>query len=80
MTDPDELAGLGRGAGRRPAAVLDVHCDPEVPPIPPHATFEQAESTALAVLKGDVIERWGVMKQGLKTAIQEVIPHPGKPS
>ena len=31
-------------AADRPS-VLDVRCDPNVPPIPPHATFEQVEST-----------------------------------
>ena len=35
--------GSGRCAADRPT-VLDVHCDPDVPPIPPHATFEQAKS------------------------------------
>ena len=39
-------------AADRPA-VLDVHCDPDVPPIPPHATFEQAKSMMEALLKGD---------------------------
>ena len=28
------------------------HCDPEVPPIPPHATFEQMKSTAEAIAQG----------------------------
>ena len=30
-------------AADRPT-VLDIRCDPDVPPIPPHATFEQAKS------------------------------------
>src|SRR6266568_3512302 len=33
--------------------VLDVRCDPNVPPIPPHATAEQVKSVTEAVLKGD---------------------------
>ena len=44
----------GRGAlSATEPTVLDVHCDPEVPPIPPHATFEQMKAAAEAVLKGD---------------------------
>ena len=39
-------------AADRPT-VLDVHTDPDVPPIPPHATFEQMKDAAGALLKGD---------------------------
>ena len=80
VTEPGEMADAWRRAlaADRPY-VLDVHCDPDVPPIPPHTTFEQAKSAAMALLKGDV-DRVGMVKEGLKTAIQEVIPHPGKPS
>jgi pyruvate dehydrogenase (quinone) len=53
--------------------VLDVHCDPNIPPIPPHATFEQMKDAATALLKGDQ-NRWGVIKEGLKTKAQEFIP------
>ncbi|MFI5614114.1 thiamine pyrophosphate-requiring protein [Amycolatopsis sp. NPDC051903] len=54
-------------------AVLDVRCDPEVPPIPPHATFEQMKSAAEAVLKGDP-EALHVVVQGVKTKVQEFLP------
>ncbi|SFB19585.1 pyruvate dehydrogenase (quinone) [Amycolatopsis marina] len=60
-------------AADRPA-VLDVRCDPEVPPIPPHATFEQMKSTAESVLKGDP-NAWHLMLQGAKTKVQEFIPN-----
>jgi len=33
--------------------VLDFRTDPSVPPIPLHATFEQAKDAATALLKGD---------------------------
>ena len=54
MTSPDELGPAWDRvlAADRPT-VVGVHCDPEVPPIPPHATFDQARSAARAVLKGD---------------------------
>ena len=54
--------------------VLDVRCDPEVPPIPPHATYEQLKDIAAAVLKGDP-NAWHLMVQGAKTKAQEFLPH-----
>jgi pyruvate dehydrogenase (quinone) len=53
--------------------VLDIRCDPDVPPIPPHATFEQAKSVGMAVLFGDD-DRWGFVKQGLKQKVQQYLP------
>jgi pyruvate dehydrogenase (quinone) len=51
--------------------VLDVRCDPDIPPIPPHAEFEQLKDAAEAVIKGDP-DRVGVVKKGLKTKAQEL--------
>ena len=53
--------------------VLDVRCDPNVPPIPPHATFEQVKAMAGAVWHGDE-DTWGFVKQGLKQKVQEYLP------
>jgi pyruvate dehydrogenase (quinone) len=53
--------------------VLDFHTDPNVPPIPPHATFEQMKDAATALLKGDP-DRWGVIKEGIKTKAREILP------
>jgi pyruvate dehydrogenase (quinone) len=53
--------------------VLDVRCDPEVPPIPPHATTEQLKSVTEAVLKGDP-NAWHLFAQGMKTKLQELLP------
>ena len=52
--------------------VLDIRCDPEVPPIPPHATLEQLKSMTEAVLKGDP-HAWHLVTQGLKTKLQELL-------
>jgi pyruvate dehydrogenase (quinone) len=78
VDDPDDLGPAWDRmlAADRPA-VLDVRCDPEVPPIPPHATFEQAKSAAEAVLKGDP-DAWHLIVQGLKTKAQEILPHRGR--
>ena len=58
--------------------LLDVRCDPDVPPIPPHATFEQMKDTAAALIGGDE-NRWGVIKEGMKTKVQEILPHHDDP-
>jgi pyruvate dehydrogenase (quinone) len=54
--------------------LLDVHTDPDVPPIPPHATFEQMKDSADALLHGDA-NRWGVIREGVMTKVQELLPH-----
>jgi pyruvate dehydrogenase (quinone) len=75
VSDPDELSSVWKAAlsADRPS-VLDVHTDPNMPPIPPHATFEQAKATATAVLGGDE-DSWSFIKQGIKTKAQEFLPH-----
>jgi pyruvate dehydrogenase (quinone) len=59
-------------AADRPT-VLDIRCDPNVPPIPPHATFEQIKSMAGAVWHGDE-DTWGFIKEGVKQKVQEYLP------
>ena len=74
---PDQLGEAwdrALSAGR--PAVLDVRTDPNVPPIPPHATFEQMKDSAEAMLKGDE-DRRSVVIEGAKTKIQEFLPHHG---
>ena len=74
VTAPDELGpAWERALGADRPAVLDVHCDPDVPPIPPHATFEEAESVLQAVLKGDP-DAWHLLAQGAKTKLRELFP------
>ncbi|MDV3126885.1 thiamine pyrophosphate-requiring protein [Mycobacterium sp. 21AC1] len=75
VTDPRDLGEAWRQAlsADRPT-VLDVHTDPDMPPIPPHATWEQFKSTTAAVLEGDE-DSWGFVKQGIKAKVQEFVPH-----
>ena len=56
--------------------MLDVRCDPNVPPIPPHATFEQIKATTEAVLKGDP-GAWDIVSKGVKTKMAELL-RPGR--
>jgi pyruvate dehydrogenase (quinone) len=59
-------------AANRPA-VLDVRCDPEVAPIPPHATFEEVKALASSLIHGDE-SAWKVVKEGVKQKAQEYLP------
>ena len=75
VKDPEELANAWREAlsADRPT-VLDVYTDPDMPPIPPHATWEQFKAASTAVLAGDE-NRTGFVKVGIKTKAQEFLPH-----
>ena len=72
---PEELAGAWERAlsADRPT-VLDVHTDPDIPPIPPHATLDQVLSMIKSLGTGDE-DRWGLIKEGVKTKAQELLPH-----
>jgi pyruvate dehydrogenase (quinone) len=59
-------------AADRPT-VVDFRTDPDVPPIPPHATFEQAKDLAKALLHGDP-DSVGIVKEGLMAKVREVLP------
>ena len=59
-------------AADRPV-VLDVVTDPEVPPLPPHITFEQAKKFTLAVAKGDPARR-AMIARSLKDKLEEYLP------
>jgi pyruvate dehydrogenase (quinone) len=58
-------------AGDRPY-VLDFVTDPEVPPLPPHITFEQAKMFALAVAKGDTGRR-AMLERSFKDKLEEFL-------
>jgi pyruvate dehydrogenase (quinone) len=73
LTDPEQLGSAwdeALSAGR--PTVLDVHTDPNVPPLPPHSTMEQMKATAESLLRGDE-DRWGILKEGVKTKAQEIL-------
>ncbi|SCD43525.1 pyruvate dehydrogenase (quinone) [Streptomyces sp. DvalAA-14] len=53
--------------------VIDFRTDPAVPPIPPHADLDQIEAAASSVVHGDS-DRAGMIKQGVKAKVQELLP------
>jgi pyruvate dehydrogenase (quinone) len=54
--------------------VLEAITDPDVPPLPPHITFEQARAFASSVLHRDA-DALGFLKQTLKDAAESFLPH-----
>ncbi|HWE56199.1 MAG TPA: thiamine pyrophosphate-dependent enzyme, partial [Acidimicrobiales bacterium] len=74
VTSPDQVASAWREAlaADRPT-LLDVHTDPNVPPIPPHATFEQMKLAGMAILHGDE-DAGEMIRTGIKQKVQEFLP------
>ena len=74
VTTPDGVGAAWEKAlsADRPT-VLDVHTNPDIPPIPPHTTLEQALNTAKALAKGDD-STWDIIKATVKTKAQEILP------
>jgi pyruvate dehydrogenase (quinone) len=71
---PDALGPAWDAAlsANRPV-VLEVKTDPEVPPLSPHITFEQAKQLSEALLKGDPHER-SVIKETAKQVMASLVP------
>ncbi|MGW8531594.1 MULTISPECIES: thiamine pyrophosphate-requiring protein [Nocardiopsidaceae] len=75
---PEDVQGAWhRALGADRPFVIDFRTDPDVPPIPPHATLEQIEAAASAVLQGDS-ESAGIVRQGVKAKIQDFLPGRGR--
>ena len=75
FVDREDAIGAGWDealAADRPV-VLEVKTDPEVPPLPPHITFEQAKHLTNALLEGDPHER-SVIKETAKQVLASIIP------
>jgi pyruvate dehydrogenase (quinone) len=74
VESPDEIEGAWDVAFScdRPC-VVDALCDPNVPPLPPHITVEQARAFVSALRKGDPHAR-GVITQSFKQKILEFLP------
>jgi pyruvate dehydrogenase (quinone) len=51
--------------------VLDIHTDPNFPPLPPHVEFEQIKEMTEAVLRGDP-DRWDFIVKAFKAKAQEL--------
>jgi pyruvate dehydrogenase (quinone) len=59
-------------AADRPC-VVEFRTDPAVPPIPPHASWDQIEKALESIVRGDS-DRLNVIKEGVKSKVQEFLP------
>ncbi len=57
--------------------MIEFNADPAVPPIPPHATWDQLVQSAESILRGDS-DRVDVITEGVKSALADVLP--GRPT
>jgi pyruvate dehydrogenase (quinone) len=74
VDSPDQIAGAWDEAlaADRPV-VYEAVTDPEVPPLPPHITLEQAKALSSALISGDPATG-EIIKQAFKQKAQEFMP------
>jgi len=74
VDDPERVASAWDDAlaSDRPV-IYEAITDPEVPPLPPHITLEQAKALATALRKGDP-SAGEVIRQSFKQKIAEFLP------
>jgi pyruvate dehydrogenase (quinone) len=66
VSDPAQIGpAWDQALGADRPVVIDAECDPNVPPISPHITFEQAKGFMFALAKGDP-DLAGIAKQSAK--------------
>ena len=73
VDDPEKLEEAWRTAfAAKKPIVLDVMTDPNVPPLPPHISFEQAKNFTYAMLQGGDPDRVGAFTQAVKGVVADV--------
>jgi pyruvate dehydrogenase (quinone) len=71
VTHPGEIVPAFKYAMQASCpVVIDAHCDPDVPPLPPHINFEQARNYMSTLFQGDPNER-GIINQSAKQMIAD---------
>jgi len=75
VDDPDDVGAAWEQAlaADRPV-VLEAITDPNVPPLPPHITFDQAKAMLSALLKGDP-DAGKIVRQSFRGKTEEFLPH-----
>ncbi len=71
-----QMNGINELAADRPC-VVEFLTDPAVPPIPPHATWDQLEKALESIVRGDS-DRADVIKEGIKSKLQDFLPGSGR--
>jgi pyruvate dehydrogenase (quinone) len=74
VDDPEAIADAWDQAYRADRPVLlEFIVDPDVPPLPPHITFEQARAYMTAILKGDP-DNAGIIRQSIRQVAAGFMP------
>jgi pyruvate dehydrogenase (quinone) len=74
VDDPDDVgAAWDRALAARRPVVLEVKSDPEVPPLPPHISFDQARKFTSMLLKGDP-EEASLLKGTARQVLSHLLP------
>lgn len=73
LENPEQVREAWKTALRagRPV-VIDAMCDPDVPPLPPHITFEQAKGFVSSLFKGDP-NLGGIVSQSAKQMMSKLL-------
>ncbi|QXE89933.1 thiamine pyrophosphate-requiring protein [Geomonas subterranea] len=73
LDDPEQIRSAWRTAlsANRPV-VIDARCDPDVPPLPPHITFDQAKGLLSSLFKGDP-NLGGIVTQSAKQMMSTLL-------
>ena len=77
VDDPEQIGAAWDEAlaSNRPV-VLEFIADPDVPPLPPHISWEQAKAYMTAVFKGDP-DTAGIVRQSVKQMLERLKPGGG---
>jgi len=74
VDDPEHVdSALAEAFAEQRPCVVVFKTDPAVPPVPPHATWEQMRNAAESVVRGDA-DRVDVIKEGIKSKLAEALP------
>lgn len=75
FVDSPQLLGSAwdQAMASKTPVVLEVKTDPEVPPLPPHITLQQAKNFSLALIKGDPNES-SVVKGAARQVLESILP------
>jgi pyruvate dehydrogenase (quinone) len=77
MERPEEVGpGWDRAFAEKRPCLVQARTDPDVPPLPPHITFEQAKHYLSSIVKGDP-DRGAMIVRSWRDAIESLLPKKG---
>jgi len=75
MERPDDIGGAWDEALAADCpCIVEALTDPDVPPLPPHITFDEAKKFASTLYQGDPNQR-GIIRQAAREFVESVLPH-----